>query len=211
MGLFFRKDNSSDNPPLFTIGNQKTVLIVGLGNFGKEYDNTRHNAGFACIDAFAQQQGFPKWVEKKDLKCLVTRQNIGDTAVVLVKPTTYMNESGQAMFAVQNFYKIPCSATLVVHDELDLPFGQIRTRQGGSDGGNKGIKSVINHCGQDFARIRVGIRNELAERMESANFVLAKFSSEEQKAMPKIIQEVSSIISEYIASGDLPHDTRTIA
>ncbi len=208
MGLFYRRETTSDKLPLYTIGNQKTVLIVGLGNIGKEYNDTRHNVGFACVDDFAAAQDFPAWVEKKDLKCHLTRQVIGDTSVVLIKPTTYMNESGQAMFAVQNFYKIPCSATLVVHDELDLNFGEIRTKQGGGHAGNNGVKSVIQHCGEDFARIRVGIKNDHAEKMDSANFVLAKFSSDEKRQMPKITQEVSSMLSEYIATGQLPTDTR---
>src|SRR5690606_21448332 len=112
----------ASHAPLFTLGSQKTVLIVGLGNIGKEYDNTRHNAGFMCVDEFARQQDFPGWVEKKDLKCYISKQTVGSTQVILVKPTTYMNESGQAMAAVQHFYKIPCSATLVVHDELDINF-----------------------------------------------------------------------------------------
>lgn len=211
MGLFYKKETADDHAPLYTLGSQKTVLIVGLGNVGREYNNTRHNIGFACIDAFAHQQDFPGWVEKKDLKCYLTRHTIGDTSVILIKPTTYMNESGQAMVAVQNFYKIPCSATLVVHDELDLLFGQIRTRQGGGDAGNNGVKSVITHCGADFARIRVGIKNELAAKMDSANFVLAKFNGHEQHQLPKIVQEVSSLISEYVATGHLPTETRTIS
>ncbi len=210
MGLFFKRETNTDKAPLYTLGNQKTVLIVGLGNVGKEYDNSRHNVGFAAIDRFAHQQDFPGWIEKKDLKCYIARHTIGDTSVVLIKPTTYMNESGQAMFAVQNFYKIPCSATLVIHDELDVNFGEIRTKQGGGHAGNNGVKSVIQHCGEDFARIRVGIKNELATRMDSSNFVLAKFSGEEQHQLPKILQEVSSLISEYVATGNLPADTRNI-
>ncbi len=185
-------------------------LIVGLGNIGKEYAKSRHNVGFDCVDTFAHQQDFPGWTEKKDLRCFITRHTIGDTSVILIKPTTYMNESGQAMFAVQNFYKIPCSATLVVHDELDVNFGQIKTKQGGGHAGNNGVKSVIQHCGEDFARIRVGIKNELAARMDSSNFVLAKFSSDEQRQLPKILQEVSSMLSEYVATGQLPPDSRRI-
>ena len=210
VGLFQRKDTPTDNAPLYTLGSQKNILIVGLGNIGKEYDHTRHNVGFEAIDEFALHEGFSQWVEKKDLRCHITRHTIGDTNVILIKPTTYMNESGQAMFAVQNFYKIPCSSTLVIHDEIDIDFGQIRTRLGGGHAGNNGVKSVINHCGQDFARIRIGIKNELASRMDSANFVLAKFSSEEQRQLPKIIKEVSSILSEYIATGNIGNDTRTI-
>lgn len=210
MGLFFKKETATDKPPLFTLGSHKTILIVGLGNVGKEYENTRHNIGFACVDSFAKQQDFPGWLEKKDLKCLIARQTISDTSVILIKPTTYMNESGQAMFAVQNFYKIPCSATLVVHDELDVPFGEIRIKQGGGHAGNNGVKSVIQHCGEDFTRIRIGIQNELSSKMESANFVLAKFSGEEQRLLPKVVQEVSSLLSEYATTSQLNEESRKV-
>ncbi len=210
MGLFVRRSDSGTHAPLYTLGQNKTVLIVGLGNVGKEYEKTRHNIGFAVLDIFAKQQGFPGWVEKKDLKCLFTKQLVGDTDVILIKPTTYMNESGQAAQATQSFYKIVNSQTLVVHDELDMPFGQVRARVGGSDAGNNGIKSLIAHLGEDFARIRIGINNELAQTADGANFVLSKFSSEEQHQLDKLINESQSLLNEFIATGELPHDTRKI-
>lgn len=210
MGLFYRREDVGNDKPLYTLSSQKTVLVVGLGNTGKEYDGTRHNIGFACIDAFAESQGFPKWIEKVDLKCHLTKQQIGETNVILIKPTTYMNESGQAVAAVQRFYKLSCAQTLVIHDELDLPFGQIRVRVGGGSAGNNGIKSVLKYCEEGFARIRIGIANDQLEKMDASDFVLAKFKGEERDTVRTIINEVSSMISEYCANDKISHSTRSI-
>src|SRR5262245_21068860 len=123
MALFHKERVTNTTARLYTIGLQKAVMVVGLGNPGKEYQDTRHNAGFLCIDFFADKQGFDGWTEKKDLRCLITSQLIADSRVILVKPTTYMNLSGEAVQAIQNFYKLRNHATLVIHDELDIPYG----------------------------------------------------------------------------------------
>jgi len=210
MSLFIKKSEiGSNNVPLYTTGNNKTVLVVGLGNVGKEYDGTRHNVGFACVDVFAASQDFPSWTDKKDLKCHVARQTIGSTSVILIKPTTLMNNSGEAVRAVQHFYKIANASTLVVHDELDIPFGQIRLRVGGSAAGNNGIKSIIQHCGEDFGRVRVGIGNEFSDKADSADFVLGKFTKDEQDKLSKLTREVSAYLSEYTASGQVSAETRS--
>ncbi len=210
MGLFVKKTETGANAaPLYTLGSQKTVLIVGLGNIGKEFDGTRHNIGFFSVDALVKDQGFPEWIVKRDLKCHFTDQNLGDTRVILIKPTTLMNNSGQAVQAVQHFYKITNSQTLVVHDELDINFGQIRTRVGGSDAGNNGIKSLIQHIGEDFRRVRIGIKNDLLQKQDSADFVLAKFNKDEQAKLPDLSREVVSILTEYVFGGDLNHETRS--
>src|SRR5690349_20274173 len=133
MGLFAKKTESGLQGTMYDIGSAKTILIVGLGNVGREYTDTRHNIGFACVDNYAHSQAFPDWIEKKDLKCLFTKSNIGGTSVIIIKPSTYMNESGQAVQAVQRFYRITNAQTIVAHDELDINFGQIRARSGGSD------------------------------------------------------------------------------
>lgn len=208
MGLFVRRNNPSDSQPLYSTAHQRAVLIVGLGNIGKEYEGTRHNIGFACIDNFAQQHDFPAWIDKSDLRTHLTKRVIGDTQIILIKPTTLMNVSGQAVMAVQHYFKISNADTVVVHDELDIIFGQIRTRVGGGSAGNNGIKSMIQHCGEDFSRVRIGVRNELAEQMDSADFVLAKFSKQEQGSLPELYREVSALLSEYTVNHELPHDTR---
>jgi peptidyl-tRNA hydrolase, PTH1 family len=158
MALFQRKPQSITAPPLYTIGLNRTLIIAGLGNPGKEYKGTRHNIGFEVIDALANKQEFESWIEKKDLKCWFTSKVIGNTRVILVKPTTYMNLSGEALRAVTHFYKVKAGDTLVVHDELDIPFGQIRTRVGGGSAGHNGIKSVTLHIGEDYSRVRIGIK-----------------------------------------------------
>lgn len=209
MGLFVKKTNTGTHAPLYSIGSEKTVLLVGLGNIDKEYDGTRHNIGFAAVDAFTNQHDFPAWSEKKDLKCLLSKQIVGVTRVIAIKPTTYMNNSGEAVQAVQKFYKLDNAQLLVVHDELDINFGQIRTRLGGGSAGNNGIKSLIQHVGENFTRIRVGIKNELCEKMDSADFVLAKFNKDEKENLPKLTREVSTLISEFLATSNLEHETRS--
>ena len=208
MGLFVRRNNDSESQPLYNTVHDRVVLIVGLGNIGKEYVGTRHNIGFACLENFAEQHSFPAWIEKRDLRCQITERVEGSTKVILLKPTTYMNESGQAVMSVQRYFKIANTDTVVVHDELDIDFGQIRARVGGGSAGNNGIKSLIQHCGADFKRIRIGVRNELLDKMDSADFVLAKFNKEEQASLPELMREVSALLSEYTATHELPHDTR---
>ncbi len=203
MALFVKRTNTGLEQPLYSLGLNKTVLVVGLGNPGKEYDGTRHNIGFACIDAFAKEQGFPAWTAKKDLKGQTASHTIGGTRVVLLKPTTFMNNSGEAVQAVQRFYKITNADTVVVHDELDLPFGTIRTKQGGGSAGNNGLKSVIAHCGEDFTRIRIGIRNATVEQADSADFVLSKFSKAEQGKLKEIRSDVSALLTRFVTDGVL--------
>ena len=146
-------------------------LITGLGNPESRYDNTRHNVGFLLLDRIAAAHNAP-WQDKPKLKGVVADIVIGNEKALLLKPTTYYNLSGEAVRAVVNFYKLtPEQDVLIIHDELALPFGTLRTRLSGSDAGNNGIKSVSQHIGQNYARIRVGVANELSERMDAADFV----------------------------------------
>jgi peptidyl-tRNA hydrolase, PTH1 family len=206
MALFQKKTVISSAAPLYTLGLQKNILLVGLGNVGQEYDGTRHNIGFACIDSFVEKTDLGAWVEKKDLSSQQASGMLGDTRVIAIKPTTLMNNSGLAVARAAHFYKIPLESIVVVHDELAIPFGQIRTRLGGSDAGNNGIKSVIKHIGEDFGRVRIGIKSET--RLKQTDFVLARFSSSEQEQLPNLYKETISILTEYVYSGSLPIDTR---
>lgn len=210
MGLLQNRPQVGETIQLYSVGLNKTILIVGLGNPGKEYDGTRHNIGFTCLDAFASSSDFPGWTNKKDLLCLLTQLTLGDTRVILLKPTTFMNQSGESVQAVMNFYKIAPEHVVVVHDELDIPFGQIRTRVGGSAAGHNGVKSIIEHVSEDFGRVRIGIGPKVPAQIDSADFVLQKFSNDEFVEMPPLTREVSAILSEY-AYGDhtLPHETRS--
>ena len=210
MALFQRNPHSDrQHQPLFSIGMNKTVLLVGLGNIGKEFVGTRHNVGFECLDEFAKVHEFDAWMDKKDLKCLTTTKTLGDTRVILCKPTTFMNLSGEAVQKLAHFYKIHHEQIIAVHDELAIPFGQIRTRIGGSDAGNNGIKSLITHIGPDFGRVRIGIDGDKPEKMEASDYVLAKFSADEQAQLSALTREVTSILTEYVFSNQLPHDTRS--
>lgn len=188
----------------------RTFLIVGLGNPGKKYEKNRHNVGFQVVDDFAKQNDFPDWQTKKDLKCEITSQPMGSSRVILIKPTTYMNESGQAVRAVMDYYKLNPEDVLVVHDELDQIFGRIRTRRGGGHAGHNGIKSVIKHCGNDFFRTRIGIANELSDKVPAEDFVLKNFSKKESDQLPEIYKLASGTIKTFIDSGLLIAETLSI-
>lgn len=213
MALFIKKPELGSRIGFTTYGMNKAMLIVGLGNIGAEYDGTRHNIGFMCVDEFARKNDFPTWTNKTDLKCHLTSTMLGDTKIYLIKPTTYMNLSGEAVQAVAHFYKIPSDKIIVVHDEIDINFGQIRLRMGGSSAGHNGIKSVSTHIGEQYGRIRVGVGPKSAgqrtEQIDSADFVLKKFSAAEQADLPKLKREVSAALSELAYGSPLTPDTRS--
>lgn len=210
MSLFQKKPQVQSSAPLYSVGAHKTILIIGLGNIGKEHTGTRHNIGFEALDDFAKNNDFPDWIAKRDLKCQLAISNMGENRVVLCKPTTFMNNSGEAAQAVQRFYQVYNQNSLVIYDELVVPFGSLRTRLGGSDAGHNGVKSLIQHIGDDFGRLRVGVGSETSQKADAANFVLGKFTKREQASLPLIIREASALMTEYIFSGQLPHETRTV-
>lgn len=207
---WLQKRPSVSNPTMFySAGLSKTILLVGLGNPGKEYDLTRHNVGFLCLDEFVRKTDeMQDWLQKKDLKCLISTGQLADTRVIAIKPTTFMNLSGEAVQATANFYKVTPERIAVIHDELDIDFGQIRLRVGGSDAGHNGIKSITKFISEAYGRIRVGVGPKHPAKIDSTDFVLQKFSSEEQAQLPNLTREVNAILSEYIYGAELPHDTR---
>lgn len=210
MALFQRRPQAGPQLAYTTIGLSRNLLIVGLGNPGKEYDLTRHNIGFHTVDAFVQSQSdMGQWVEKKDQKCLISTGQLGDTRVIAIKPTTFMNLSGEAVQAVSHFYKIPLEQIIVVHDELDIDFGQIRLRVGGSAAGHNGIKSVSKHIGEDYGRVRVGIGPKTPPQIDSADFVLQKFSKDEQSHLSELTRETNAILSELVYGATLNAETRS--
>jgi peptidyl-tRNA hydrolase, PTH1 family len=211
MALFQKKPTfDSAEMPLYSLGQNTTVIIVGLGNPGGEYDDTRHNIGFKVLDHFAQKQGFDNWIQKKDLHCLQASHTIDSTRVILCKPTTFMNESGKAVQAIQHFYKVDNAKTVLVYDEIDIEFGQIRSRIGGGSAGHNGIKSIINATGGEEGRIRIGIGPKPHPEMDTADFVLGKFDQKQTKHMPLLLQEMNAILSEYAhAGGVLQTETRS--
>jgi PTH1 family peptidyl-tRNA hydrolase len=210
MAWLQKRPQISDAVPFFSTSLQKTLLIVGLGNVGNKYDGTRHNVGFAAVDAFATAAELSGWVLKKDLKCELAEGRVGDAKVMVIKPTTLMNLSGEAVQAVVHFYKISLEHMVVVHDELDVDFGQIRTRIGGSSAGHNGVKSVTSSLGsENYGRVRIGIGPKKPAQMDSADFVLQKFSEKEMKNMPALTKEASAILSEYAYGGQLAAETRS--
>jgi PTH1 family peptidyl-tRNA hydrolase len=210
MALIQKKPYVTSSTPAYSIGSARVVLIIGLGNPGKEYEGTRHNIGFAVVEQFAKANDFPGWTEKKDLKCLLTQTNLGGNRIILCKPTTFMNLSGEAAQLVQRFYRVYNQNTLTVYDELAVPFGQLRTRLGGSDAGHKGVGSLIQHVGDDFGRLRIGIATDVAKGSNSADFVLKKFSKKEQEHLSQLMREAHALITEYIFSQSLSPDSRNI-
>lgn len=209
MALFQKRPQVSNPIPFTTVGLNKNLLIVGLGNPGEEYEGSRHNVGFMSVNEFARKNSFDPWLVKKDLKCEMTQQTLGDTRVILIKPQTFMNLSGEAVQAVQHFYKLSNQQTVVVHDELDVNFGQIRLRVGGSAAGNNGIKSVSQHIGEDYARVRIGIGPKAPEQIDTADFVLQDFSEDEETKLPAMLREVNAILSEYSFGGPFASETRS--
>lgn len=209
MALFQKRPELSNPINYTTFSLNKTLLIVGLGNPGEEYERTRHNAGFMCLDEFARKNSFDPWANKKDLKSQITQANLGDTRVILCKPQTFMNLSGEAVQAVQHFYKLTNDQTIVVHDELDINFGQLRMRIGGSPAGNNGIKSVSKHIGENYGRVRIGIGPKKPEQMDTADFVLQDFNKAEQEQLPAMLREVTALLSEYAYGSPVTAETRS--
>ena len=182
-------------------------LIVGLGNPGRIYANNRHNVGFICLSHFARTQGIR--FDKKQGKARIGTGEVAGNKVVLAKPQTYMNLSGESVSRLIKKFDINLDDLLVIHDDIDLPIGKIRIRQGGSSGGHKGIDSIISALGsQDFIRLRVGIgrptKNE--DTTESSDdeiitYVLGDFTPDEKQAAIKVTPKVSEAILCLLTEG----------
>lgn len=211
MALFQKKPiELRQNIPYSVSIATNTLLIIGLGNPGESYQLTRHNIGFIALEQFATANDFESWQEDSKHKCIRTEKVMGKTKVILIKPQTFMNNSGEAAQAIANYYKITPENIITVHDELSIPFGQIRTRVGGQAAGHNGVKSLIQHLGAEFGRVRIGVKNGFSDKADASEFVLGKFTKIEQSYLDDICGEVGSILTEYIYGGQLPHDTRSI-
>ena len=159
-------------------------IIVGLGNPGKEYENTRHNSGFKVMDEIAKECGVS--IEQKKFKALIATTRIGGEQVMLMKPQTYMNNSGEALIEAVKFYHVDVEDILVIYDDMDMPVGKIRLREKGSAGGQNGVKSIIAHLHtQDFKRIRVGIGKDA--RVPVVDGGLGKIRKEDQAEYEKAV------------------------
>ena len=169
-------------------------LIVGLGNIGKEYENTRHNMGFMLVDRYLEYKNIPlKFKEKFNAMYIET--NINGEKVIFIKPTTYMNNSGMAVRAFLDFYKLDVQDILVISDDLDLDLGKFRLRRNGSSGGHNGLKSIISHLNSDdFKRLRIGISND---KDDVINYVLSKFSKKELNEIDTMFDTLVTVLDDY--------------
>ncbi len=172
-------------------------LIAGLGNFESKYLLTRHNAGFMAVDFFAQRHSADFKIEKK-LKSMICKFKLNGEDIVVIKPITYMNLSGEAVSLACNYYKIDKKDVFIIYDDIALDLGKVRLRASGSDGGHNGIKSIIQHLGsKDFDRLKIGIGPQ--PNIPSESFVLQNFSSEQLKVLKQVLQQ--EIIEDYLTQG----------
>jgi PTH1 family peptidyl-tRNA hydrolase len=180
----------TDNPP---------YLIVGLGNPGRDYQHNRHNLGFMLLDRMAERLGVT--FSRLQFKALIGKGNYAGQRIILAKPQTFMNLSGQALQGLLHFYKLPLAQLLVAHDDLDLPFGTIRIRAEGGAGGQKGMLSLIERLGtQEFPRLRLGI-DRPPGRMDPADYVLQDFSPSEQDKLAELLDRAEEAALTFVAEG----------
>ncbi|MBU1089249.1 aminoacyl-tRNA hydrolase [Patescibacteria group bacterium] len=191
-------------------------LILGLGNPEEKYFRTRHNFGFRVVDFFAEKNNFPEFRFEKKFRAEISEGKIkhqltpeisrgliqpSGEKILLVKPQTFMNLSGESAAQLLSFYKPHLHDFLTIYDDVDLPFGSLRFRTGGGSGGHNGVKSLIQHFGtENFARLRLGIGSELLTVMPTEEFVLGKFSKDEEEALPKILEKTIKAIKDFLTN-----------
>ena len=175
-------------------------LLVCLGNPGDKYENTRHNVGFMVADEVAERRNAP--IQKLKFKALTNILTISGEKVLVMKPTTYMNLSGEAVRQAVDFYKLPPERVLVISDDTALAVGRLRIRKGGSAGGHNGLKSIIQHLGSDqFPRVRVGVGEKPHPDYDMADWVLGKFVGEDKKAIDGAVKRAADAVECLIAEG----------
>ena len=182
---------------LMPTGNDK-FLIVGLGNTGRKYQRNRHNVGFMVVDRLAELHGIG--MSRVQNKALVGNGRIANQSVILAKPQTMMNLSGDAVGSIANYYNILPANVLVIYDELDLPLGTIRLREKGGAGGHNGMKSIINHLGNEFPRLRLGIGRPPG-RMPPAAYVLQDFGKEDEPIVVELIDTAVKAVTTFLTDG----------
>ena len=169
-------------------------LVVGLGNKGREYENTRHNMGFMLVDRYLQYKNITDKFKEK-FNAMYIETTINNEKVIFIKPMTYMNNSGIAIRAFVDFYKLNSEDVLVISDDLDLDLGKFRLRRNGSSGGHNGLQSIISHLGTDnFKRLRIGISND---KDDVINYVLSKFSKKELSEIDTMFDTLVNVLDDY--------------
>lgn len=175
------------------------MIIVGLGNIGSEYENTHHNVGFMCLDIVAKANNLSFNYEKKH-HAMVAEYIFHGKKHLLVKPTTYMNNSGLAVRSILDYYQKDLNDLFVIYDDLALPLASIRIRKSGSAGGHNGIKSIIANTGsENFARMRIGIKKE--QDIDTISYVLSPFSSKEKQILEQTLEKMPNIIDDLLTKG----------
>lgn len=174
-------------------------ILLGLGNPGPKYDQTRHNVGFAFVDQLVQDVG-QSGVWKSESKSLTRRISLGGIPVLVAKPQTFMNLSGEAAQAMLTFYKVSPKNLIVVVDDIYLELGAVRIRSKGSHGGHNGLRDLMEHCGDEFTRIRIGV-GPLPEHYDKADFVLQKYGSAEVKTLATVITQSKHLIETGLTLG----------
>jgi PTH1 family peptidyl-tRNA hydrolase len=173
-------------------------LIAGLGNPGRQYADNRHNLGFRVVDQLARAYNIP--MQRVQSQAIVGQGRLGNHSIVLAKPQTYMNLSGSSVAALARFYKLPASNVLVVYDELDLPLGTIRLREKGGAGGHNGMRSIIQHLGDEFPRLRLGIGRPPGQ-MPAAAYVLQDFGRDDQPVVDELLDHSLQAIEVFVRDG----------
>ena len=175
-------------------------LVVGLGNVGEKYDNTRHNVGFEVADELAERGRAP--IQKLKHRALTNTLEIGGEKVLLMKAVTYMNLSGEAVGEAARFFKVPADHVLVISDDVSLPVGKLRVRRGGSAGGHNGLKNIIQHLGSDqFPRIKVGVGEKPHPDYDMADWVLGKFQGEDRRTMDGAVERAADAVECFLREG----------
>jgi len=180
--MIFFKRNKKDSGALAQAKNSPEVIICGLGNPGNSYENTRHNCGFMALDLLAEQENFK--IKKLKFKSLTALEVIEGVKCFVMKPTTFMNRSGEAVIAAMDFYKIPPERTIIIFDDFAIPFGSLKIRRSGSDGGHNGMKNIILESGSDqFPRVKIGIGAPPHPDYPVKDWVLSPFKKTEGKTL----------------------------
>jgi peptidyl-tRNA hydrolase, PTH1 family len=177
-------------------------IILGLGNSGSNYSTTRHNFGFLAAEQFRVNNNFPEFHLEKKFHAEISINEFAKKKVILARPQTFINLSGEAARAILNFYKILPENLFVIFDDLDLKFGKIRFRENGNSGGHRGVENLIQNLGtKNFSRLKLGIANEFSQNYPAENFVLTKFSTAERKKLPEILDITNKAIVEFLQNG----------
>ena len=184
--------------PPGNLGSNGMFMVVGLGNPGRRYVNTRHNVGFAVIETLAQRWSIP--AEGKQLGALVGSGRIGDSKSMLVRPQSFMNRSGTPVQSLMGYFKVPAKSVVVLHDDLDLSFGRVQIKRGGGHGGHNGLRDLNKHVGSDYLRVRMGVGRP-PEGWKTADYVLGQWTAGEKNELEGILETGANAVESILRDG----------